>query len=227
MSHNSNFKIMETNIQITAVNKEFQNGTKGYQVLVQGLDNKIDCKMNFTDPLKAMRYMFMLSKKLDLQINKIELAALSIAYKRIKDAEQKLVQEVQEAAEQTSNEVNEHEDEVTKVKVSSNDTPMVKQFKELKDKHPEALLIFRCGDFYETYFEDAKAAAEILGITLTRTSKDGTEMAGFPYHALDAYLPKLIRAGKRVAICDQMEQPKTKRSSKAAAQQELKLEVAQ
>lgn len=91
-------------------------------------------------------------------------------------------------------------------------TPMMKQFYDLKAKHPDAVMLFRCGDFYETYSEDAVVASEILGITLTRRSggKNGTpiEMAGFPHHALDTYLPKLIRAGKRVAICDQLEDPK-------------------
>ncbi len=93
-------------------------------------------------------------------------------------------------------------------------TPMMKQFYDLKAKHPDAVMLFRCGDFYETYCEDALIASEILGITLTRRSggaKNGgapTEMAGFPFHALDTYLPKLIRAGKRVAICDQLEDPK-------------------
>ena len=89
---------------------------------------------------------------------------------------------------------------------------MMKQFFDLKAKHPEALLLFRCGDFYETYCEDAVTASQILGITLTRRNNGagvrGDEMAGFPYHALDTYLPKLIRAGKRVAICDQLEDPK-------------------
>ena len=91
-------------------------------------------------------------------------------------------------------------------------TPMMKQFFDLKAKHPEAVLLFRCGDFYETYCEDAITAAQILGITLTRRNNGagvrGDEMAGFPHHALDTYLPKLIRAGKRVAICDQLEDPK-------------------
>ena len=90
---------------------------------------------------------------------------------------------------------------------------MMKQFYDLKAKHPDAVLLFRCGDFYETYAEDAAIAAEILGITLTRRNNGkenmpSTEMAGFPYHALDTYLPKLVRAGKRVAICDQLEDPK-------------------
>ena len=91
-------------------------------------------------------------------------------------------------------------------------TPMMKQFLDLKAKHPDALMLFRCGDFYETYSTDAVVASEILGITLTKRNngKGGQtiEMAGFPHHALDTYLPKLIRAGKRVAICDQLEDPK-------------------
>lgn len=90
------------------------------------------------------------------------------------------------------------------------DTPMMKQFKDLKSKHPDALILFRCGDFYETYNEDADAASEILGITRTRRTGTNIRMAGFPYHALETYLPKLIRAGKRVAICDQIEDPKIK-----------------
>ena len=93
-------------------------------------------------------------------------------------------------------------------------TPMMKQFFSLKAKHPEALMLFRCGDFYETYCDDAVEAARILGITLTKRNNgasSGAEMAGFPHHALDTYLPKLIRAGKRVAICDQLEDPKKKR----------------
>ena len=90
-------------------------------------------------------------------------------------------------------------------------TPMMKQFFDFKAKYPEALLLFRCGDFYETYCEDAIIASRILGITLTHRNNGynkGDEMAGFPHHALDTYLPKLIRAGKRVAICDQLEDPK-------------------
>ncbi len=92
-------------------------------------------------------------------------------------------------------------------------TPMMAQFRSLKSKHPDAILLFRCGDFYETYQEDAVLASSILGITLTHRNNKGNtqppvEMAGFPHHALDAYLPKLVRAGHRVAICDQLEDPK-------------------
>ena len=84
------------------------------------------------------------------------------------------------------------------------ESPMMKQYRDLKSKHPEALLLFRCGDFYEAYEENARECAKILGITLTKRTSDGTYMAGFPHYALDAYLPKLIRAGKRVALCDQL-----------------------
>lgn len=78
-----------------------------------------------------------------------------------------------------------------------------KQFTELKDKHPDCLLLFRCGDFYESYQEDAESASRILGITLTK-DKGGDLLAGFPHHALDTYLPRLIRAGHRLAICDEL-----------------------
>ena len=101
----------------------------------------------------------------------------------------------------------------TMAKKNNELTPMMKQFFDLKAKHPDAVLLFRCGDFYETYCEDAVTASRILGITLTRRGNGAggrteTEMAGFPHHALDTYLPKLVRAGKRVAICDQLEDPK-------------------
>ena len=99
-------------------------------------------------------------------------------------------------------------------KVNEIETPMMKQFREIKNQYPDAVLLFRCGDFYETYAEDAVRASKILNITLTHRSNGGSkegkalEMAGFPFHALDTYLPKLVRAGLRVAICDQLEDPK-------------------
>lgn len=104
----------------------------------------------------------------------------------------------------------------TKKQNDNAQTPMMRQFFSMKNQHPDALLLFRCGDFYETYCDDAVEAARILGITLTRRNNGasaGAEMAGFPHHALDTYLPKLIRAGKRVAICDQLEDPKKKREA--------------
>ena len=96
-------------------------------------------------------------------------------------------------------------------------SPMLKQFYELKANRPDALLLFSTGDFYETYQEDAEEASKVLGITLTKSSvrkdKDGKplKLAAFPHHALDTYLPKLIRAGKRVAVCEQLEDPHTKK----------------
>lgn len=90
-------------------------------------------------------------------------------------------------------------------------TPLLKQYEEMKKKHPDAILLFRVGDFYETFGEDAIATSEILGITLTRRANGkaaSIELAGFPHHALDAYLPKLIKAGRRVCICEQLEDPR-------------------
>ena len=92
------------------------------------------------------------------------------------------------------------------------ETPLMKQYVQMKAKHPDAVLLFRGGDFYETFSDDAIAASEILGITLTKRANgaaSSVELAGFPHHALDAYLPKLVRAGKRVAICEQLEDPRT------------------
>lgn len=124
-----------------------------------------------------------------------------------------------------------HEEEKRQQQQMSNVPPIIKQYNDLKQKHPDALLLFRCGDFYETYKEDAIKASNILGITLTKHSKRMDEegkplkMAGFPYHALDTYLPKLIRAGERVAICDQLESPRQKTSQQEENKQEAKQEV--
>ena len=124
-----------------------------------------------------------------------------------------------------------HEEEKRQQLQMSNVPPIIKQYNDLKQKHPDALLLFRCGDFYETYKEDAVKASNILGITLTKHSKRMDEegkplkMAGFPYHALDTYLPKLIRAGERVAICDQLESPRQKTSQQEENKQEAKQEV--
>lgn len=124
-----------------------------------------------------------------------------------------------------------HEEEKRQQQQMSNVPPIIKQYNDLKQKHPDALLLFRCGDFYETYKEDAVKASNILGITLTKHSKRMDEegkplkMAGFPYHALDNYLPKLIRAGERVAICDQLESPRQKTSQQEENKPEAKQEV--
>lgn len=113
--------------------------------------------------------------------------------------------EAEQQPEETAVEQPEVQEPVAEVKELS---PIMKQFHDLKEQHPDAVLLFRVGDFYETYGEDAETASQILGIVLTTRNTDGTKMAGFPHHALDTYLPKLVRAGKRIAICDQLEDPK-------------------
>jgi len=113
--------------------------------------------------------------------------------------------EVEQQPEETAVEQPEVQEPVAEVKELS---PIMKQFHDLKEQHPDAVILFRVGDFYETYGEDAETASQILGIVLTTRNTDGMKMAGFPHHALDTYLPKLVRAGKRIAICDQLEDPK-------------------
>lgn len=129
-----------------------------------------------------------------------------------------------------------HEEQKREQQIKADIPPIIKQYNDLKQKHPDALLLFRCGDFYETYKDDAVKASNILGITLTQHSKRKDDegkplkMAGFPYHALDTYLPKLIRAGERIAICDQLESPKQKEQtdeSKTEAKKEVKEVVSQ
>ena len=105
---------------------------------------------------------------------------------------------------------------------------MIETFKMLKEKHPDAVILFRVGDFYETYCEDAKKIAEVLGLTLTRQAKTKMDLTGFPYHALDTYLPKLIRAGLRVAICDDISEPiKLKKRGSDETTQEPQVEDAE
>ena len=196
---------MEANIWISIEKKEFQNGTSGWKVYASGLEGKLSCQMNFHEPLKAMRYAFMLSKRLGVQIDSLHLAAVTLDYRRTKAQA-----ESHEGSDNNNGEDSSSEESAPEVK--SEDTvaenPLLCQWRDIKAKHPDAILLFRCGDFYETYCEDAKQAADTLGITLTRRSSDKVQMAGFPFHALDTYLPKLIRAGIRVAICDQLEAPK-------------------
>ena len=208
-------------VQIVANATEFKNGNKGFKVEVKGMEGKLNITRSFSDPLKTMRFMFMLSKKLELSINKIDLAAVSIAYQKAKAELAQASAHVNEVAANAQSDAQEMEKD-SEAEASDSDSETVhefigtnykKTFKELKDMHPDALLLFRCGDFYETYEHDAEIAAEVLGITLTVRKDDHQKMAGFPNHALDTYLPKLIRAGHRVAICDSLEDPK-KRSKK-------------
>ena len=135
--------------------------------------------------------------------------------KQASSEEKKDIREEKEATVQRDNNATVEKKEETK------DSPIMKQWKELKAKHPDALLLFRVGDFYEMYEQDAKRVAEVLGITLTkRNTQAGLYMAGFPHHALDTYLPKLIRAGERVAICDQLEAHKQKQEEQNTEEQQ-------
>jgi hypothetical protein len=137
-----------------------------------------------------------------VQVNKVSLAALSIEYQTAKAQT-----ESHEGENNTGEQDSSSEESAPEELVRKPNTVLVSQYEELKRKHPDALLLFRCGDFYECYDEDAKIAADILAITLTVRSSTGRRMAGFPFHELDTYLPRLIRAGQRVAICDQLEDP--------------------
>lgn len=236
MFHFQNYKTMKANVQISAVKKEFKNGQQGWQVFIEGMEGRLRCEMNFKDALKAMRYCFLLSKRLELQIDEIQLAALSLEYQQSKSAveQAQAAEAATEVAAEVAAEVGEAEAEPApekQLEVASEEqpaaieeSPYFKQFCDLKTKHPDALLLFRCGDFYESYEEDAVKCADVLGITLTKRSNSKLRMAGFPHHALYSYLPKLIRAGHRVAICDQLEAPKPKspkRSKKQTIQEDL------
>lgn len=203
-----------SSVQIVANNAEFKNGNKGFRVEIKGMEGKLNASRSFANPLKAMRYMFLLSKKLELQINSIDLAAVSIAYQKAKAELSQASNKVNEVAANAQSDAQELEKESESEDSDSDSVKedkratFRKQFEEFKEKHPDALLLFRCGDFYEIYEDDAQIASEVLGITLTLDSKNKRKMAGFPHHALDSYLPKLIRAGQRVAICDALEAPK-------------------
>ena len=200
-----------SSVQIVANATEFKNGNKGFRVEVKGMEGKLNASRSFANPLKAMRYMFLLSKKLELQINSIDLAAVSIAYQKAKAELAQASAKVNEVAANAQSDAQELEKESESEDSDSDNKEdnadlHLKQFKEFKELHPDALLLFRKGDFYESYEDDAEQAAEILGLVVTRSAN--SKLTGFPQHALDSYLPKLIRAGKRVAICDQITKSK-------------------
>ena len=319
MFHLQNYKTMKANVQISAVKKEFKNGQQGWQVFVEGMEGKLRCEMNFRDALRAIRYSFLLAKKLNLRINEVQLAALSLDYKQSKSAvEQAQVAEVAtEVAQEVAAEAeqgepsdkkseaahefvscsqmykfrDEHPDAVVigrkddicemfgedakacaaalgntpeilpdgtpyflfdmkyldeciqklvasgkkvclwdifkgdddleefkamvEAEIARNkqaNSPLFKQFVSLKKNHPDALLLFRSGDVYKCYEEDAIKAAEVLCLT-DIVEEDKITIASFPHHSLDTYLPRLIRHGIRVAICDQLEAPKPKKQA--------------
>ena len=147
--------------------------------------------------------------------------------KQDKETEQKQGETaVVKQSEETKTDVKAEEEEKPREATMTEPSPILKQYLDLKKKHPDAILLFRCGDFYETYMQDAEKASKVLGITLTRSSKSKNPegkplaMAGFPYHALDSYLPKLIRAGERVAICDQLAPRQEKQESQSAQREQ-------
>ena len=150
MFHLQNYKTMKANVQISAVKKEFKNGQQGWQVFVEGMEGRLQCKMNFTNTLKAIRYCFLLSKKLNLQINDIQLAALSLDYQRAKDALAQVVEDAAQGAEEAAavagaveDEPSEEKSEAPEEEGTASDSPFFKQFCDLKKKHPEAVLLFR------------------------------------------------------------------------------------
>lgn len=172
---------------------------------------------NFTNAANALNYAFMLKGE-KCPISKNAFAFLQAEIKRTGAVSTRAKKAAEAKAKESESEI------ITlppsEKKTSAAVAPLMKQYEEMKQKHPDAILLFRIGDFYETFAEDAVATAEILGITLTRRANGknkSIELAGFPHHALDTYLPKLVRAGKRVAICEQLEEPaKRKKASKKA-----------
>lgn len=175
---------------ILASKREVKSGAQMWHAYLQENGTKnADSDFYFSEPLKCLKYCFLLRKRSGGIIPKAIYAKLMADVSASKaQAEPSAAQESAPEAEQASEQ-----------------SALAKAWESMKAKHPDSILLFRCGDFYESYDIDAKIISEVLGITLTRTSrKDITaQMAGFPHHALDSYLPRLVRAGKRVAICDE------------------------
>ena len=182
---------------ILASKREVKSGAQMWHVYQHENGAKVaESEFYFALPYKALRYAFMLRKRTGAIIPK------AVYNKLMADVSASKAQAEPSAAQESA---------------------LAKAYESMKAKHPDAILLYRCGDFYEAFGEDAKAVSEVLGITLTRrNAKDITaQMAGFPHHALDSYLPKLVRAGKRVAICDEPQQftesaPKKKAARKSA-----------
>ena len=175
---------------ILASKREVKSGAQMWHAYLQENGTKnAESDFYFSEPLKCLKYCFLLRKRSGGIIPKAIYAKLMADVSASKaQAEPSAAQESAPEAEQ-----------------AAEPSALAKAYESMKAKHPDAILLFRCGDFYEAFGEDAKAVSEVLGIILTRTSrKDITaQMAGFPHHALDSYLPRLVRAGKRVAICDE------------------------
>lgn len=174
----------------------------------------------FADVLQKDNNVEQSTQEKQEEVTEVKLAETATVEKH--DEQKEVSQQEDKTSEQREEKKQEEKKEEKKEEkaVKAAVSPLVQQYLDLKKKHPEAILLFRCGDFYETYKDDAVKASKILGITLTKSNgrKDDAgkplAMSGFHYHALDTYLPKLIRAGERVAICDQLEVPKQATSSK-------------
>lgn len=193
---------------ILASKREVKSGAQMWHVY-RSEDNQKSGEFYFSEPLKALRYAFILRKRTGAVIPKAIYNKLMAEVKASQPAPAaEPQQESQPAPEQEAQPTTE---------VVGEASPLARQYSEMKAKHTDAILLFRVGDFYESFGPDAQAVAEILGIVLTRTAaQDITrEQAAFPAHALDSYLPRLVRAGKRVAICDGLPEPApVKRSRK-------------
>lgn len=213
---------MKTNVQVTAVKKVLENGLEGYEVKVEGMEGRLQCKRFITDPYRAMKYMWLLSKRLQLRINNIDLAAVSLDYRRAKEAEDKAVEDANSAIAELDETPAEQEEqtapeESVEVAPVISESSLLEQFEKLKANNPEPIQLLRTGDFYTALKEDAKILADVLGVTLAR--HNDIESAAFPHHALDSYLPRLIRAGHRVAVSDEIvETPKKRRGRKPKAE---------
>ena len=175
---------------ILASKREVKSGAQMWHAYLQENGTKnAESDFYFSEPLKCLKYCFLLRKRSGGIIPK------AIYTKLMADVSASKAQAEPSAAQESAPEAEQ----------ASEQSALAKAWESMKAKHPDSILLFRCGDFYESYDIDAKIISEVLGITLTRTSrKDITaQMAGFPHHALDSYLPRLVRAGKRVAICDE------------------------
>lgn len=180
--------------------------------------------VNFTNAANALNYAFLLKKRHGITISRRAFDLIMWEIKRtgaVSTRAKARAEAKARAAEPQPEPKAEPEQEAKPKKAakapSRKSHTLEKQFEEMKKKHPDAILLFRVGDFYECLGEDAVVASDILGITLTRRASGKSksiELAGFPHHALDTYLPKLVRAGRRVAICEQLEEPKAKKAAK-------------
>ena len=204
MLHLQNYKTMKANVQISAVKKEFKNGQQGWQVFVEGMEGKLRCEMNFRDALKAIRYSFLLSKKLNLQINEVQLAALSLDYQQAKEAAKA---QVAEAATEVAQEVAAEAGEAEQGEPSDEKSEAAHEFvscskmQKFREEHPDAVVIGRKGSVCEQFGEDAKACAAALGNT-AEILCDGTPYFVFDIEYLDECIQKLVASGKKVCLWD-------------------------